>query len=104
MAGEWGFLTNHALVLACLARGADVRVRTIAEDVGITLRPAHRIVSELVEAGYVTRRRVGGRNVYQIHPELPLRYRLEQGHEVGELLGILVGGDHGPSVLFPVDS
>lgn len=53
---------------------------------GITLRAAQDIVSDLVTAGYLTRTRVGRRNRYDVHPELPLRHPLEQGHKVGELL------------------
>jgi hypothetical protein len=34
--GKWGFLTNHARVLACIARDPGVRIRDIAATLGIT--------------------------------------------------------------------
>ena len=90
MAEGWTFLTNHALVLLCVARDPDVRIRTVADCAGITERAAQRIMSELVETGYLTRHRLGRRNFYEVHPELPMRHPLEADHQVGELLRALV--------------
>jgi DNA-binding MarR family transcriptional regulator len=93
--GEWTFLTNHCHVLLQLALEPDIRLRDIAARVGITERAAHAIVSDLVEAGYVTRTRIGRRNRYTVFPTLPLRHRLESDHVVGELLAVL-GAPLGP--------
>ena len=89
---QWSFLTNHAHVLLCIAHDPASRLRDISDAVGITERAAHRILSELVEEGYVARERVGRRNRYQVKPELPLRHPLVQGREVGDLLAVLVAG------------
>ena len=89
----WSFLTNHARVLVCIAQDAGVRLREIGEAIGITERAAHRIVTELADAGYVTRRRVGRRNHYIIESHLPVPDRLARGQNVGELLAILAGTD-----------
>jgi DNA-binding transcriptional ArsR family regulator len=88
---RWDFLTNHAHVLTCVADDPGIRLRDIATAVGITERAAHRILSELVEEGYVVREREGRRNRYQVKPELPLRHPLVQGREVGDLLEVLLG-------------
>jgi predicted ArsR family transcriptional regulator len=91
---EYEFLTNHAQVLLCVAHDPGIRLRDIAETVGITERSAHRIASELVEDGYVVRERVGRRNLYKVKPELPLRHALMQETEqgrVGDLLDVLLG-------------
>ena len=88
---RWDFLTNHAHVLVCVARDPGVRLREIAAAVGITERAAHRILSELVDAGYVVRERQGRRNRYEVKTELPLPHPLAREHEVGDLLGVLVG-------------
>jgi len=88
---RWDFLTNHAHVLVCVARDPGIRLRDIAAAVGITERAAHRIVSELVDEGYVVRKREGRRNYYQVKAKLPLRHPLAEEHEVGDLLGVLVG-------------
>ena len=87
---DWDFLTNHAHVLTCVAHDPGIRLRDIAAAVGITERAAHRILSELVEGGYVLRQRVGRRNRYQVVPELPLRHPLVRGREVGDLLEVLL--------------
>ena len=84
----WSFLTNHARVLICIAHDPGVRLRDIGDAVGITERAAHRIVGELVEAGYVTRRRVGRRNRYAVRADLPADL-LARGGRVGDLLAIL---------------
>lgn len=83
---SWTFLSNHGHVLICLAEDPDIRGRDIAAKVGITERAAQSIVSDLVEAGYVSRDRVGRRNKYEIHPDLPLRHPVENEHSIGELL------------------
>jgi hypothetical protein len=91
-ARRWDFLTNHAHVLVCVARDPAARLRDIAEAVGITERAAHRIVSELVEGGYLKRERQGRRNQYTVEAKSPLRHPLTAEHEVGELLGLLLKG------------
>jgi MarR family len=85
----WSFLTNHARVLICIAQDPGVRLREIGDRVGITERAAHRIVDELVEAGYVLRTRTGRRNQYAIRPALPLPDGLVHERSVGDLLSIL---------------
>ncbi|HEU6443488.1 MAG TPA: winged helix-turn-helix domain-containing protein [Gaiellaceae bacterium] len=85
----WTFLTNHAHALICIARDPGIRIQDIANRVGITLRAAQSIVADLAAEGYVTRTRVGRRNRYEVHPQLPLRHPLEQDHAVGQLLAAL---------------
>jgi uncharacterized membrane protein len=88
---RWDFLTNHAHVLVCVAHDSGIRLREIAAAVGITERAAHRILSELVDEGYVLRERQGRRNHYQVKAKLPLRHPLAEQLEVGDLLGVLIG-------------
>ena len=90
MENRWDFLTHHAHVLVCVAQDPGVRLRDIAASVGITERGAHKILSELVEEGYVQRERHGRRNRYQVMPDLPLRHPLVQEQEVGQLLEVLL--------------
>src|ERR687895_974209 len=85
----WVFLTNHAYVLLCLARDPGIRLRDVAEHVGITERAAQRIVADLVADGYVTRMRAGRRNRYRVNSSAPLRHQLVDGHVVGDLLRAL---------------
>ena len=89
---EWTFLSNHAQVLLCIAQDPGIRLRDIGDQVGITERAAHRIVSELDEAGYLTRERDGRRNRYTISRELPLPDRVARNRRIGDLLEILTAG------------
>lgn len=86
---QWTFLSNHAQVLLCVAHDPSSRLRDIGERVGITERAAHRIVDELVEAGYLTRERRGRRNHYTIVDHLPLPDPLVRGQRVADLLRLL---------------
>lgn len=85
----WTFLTNHSHVLICLAEDPEMRLRDVAERVGITERAVFRIVADLEEAGVLTRHREGRRNQYEIHGNRPLRHPVEMHRTVGDLLGLL---------------
>jgi hypothetical protein len=85
----WTFLTNHAHVLICLAGDPDLRLRDVADLVGITERATQRIVADLVEAGYVERARTGRRNTYRLRLERPMRHPVEADHPVGVLVQAL---------------
>ena len=85
----WRFVTNHGHVLACIAADPEARLRDIATAIGITERTAGQIVSELEQAGYLTKTRVGRRNTYEVHGELPLRHPEHRHHTVGELIRFL---------------
>ena len=87
---EWSFLTNHARALVCIARDPGVRLREIAEVLGVTERRAFGIVNDLTEAGYVIKDKDGRRNRYSIQSHLPLRVRVGREPTIGEVLGVLV--------------
>jgi DNA-binding MarR family transcriptional regulator len=86
----WQFVTNHTQVLLCLARDPDMRLRDVADSVGITIGSAQRILSDLVEAGFVERERHGRRNRYVINRDSPmLRHAAQDGQDIGGLLDLL---------------
>ncbi len=87
----WTFLTNHSYVVICLHRDPDVRLRDVAEQVGIMERAVQRIVQELEESGVITRRRQGRRNSYKVHSRGHLRHPLEGHCSVGDLLEMVDG-------------
>jgi predicted transcriptional regulator len=103
MNGSWDFLTNHAHVLLCVANDPGVRLRDIADAVGITERGAHKILSQLVEEGYVRRERQGRRNNYEVLTDLPLRHPLVQEKEIGDLLAVLTRQRRGKARSGPED-
>lgn len=86
---SWTFLTNHGHVLLCIHRDPGIRLRDIAQQVGVTERAAQKIVADLADAGYVQVERIGRRNQYTIEDSRPLRHPLEAAHRVGELLEVL---------------
>ena len=86
---RWRFVTNHGHVLETIARDPTARLRDIAATVGITERHAAQIVSDLEQAGYITKARDGRRNRYEVHDELPLRHPQHRHHTVGGLISFL---------------
>src|SRR3954469_18113959 len=70
---SWTVLTNHGQALVCLAEDPDIRLVDLAERIGVRERSAHRIVSELAEAGDVARERRGNRGVYKGDEGKPMR-------------------------------
>ena len=88
---SWGFLTNHARVLLCVARDPGVRLRDIASSLDITERSAHGFVTDLTAAGYVVKQKDGRRNRYQIQAHMPLREPASQEPAIGEVLALLAG-------------
>jgi DNA-binding transcriptional ArsR family regulator len=85
----WNFVTSHGVALIEVYRDPDATVRELSERVGVTERQTHRVLSDLVSAGYLTRRRVGRRNTYRVNEAKPMRHPAVSAHRVGELLSAL---------------
>ena len=83
---EWTFVTNYALVLASIAKNPGRTAREIGDDVGVTERTAHKLIMDLEKDGYISKTKVGVKNTYKIHPELPIK---STDSAVGELLKLL---------------
>ena len=82
---DWNFITNHGRVLAVIAMHLGTTAREIGDAVGITERAAHRIIRDLEHGGYLSKRRVGRRNSYRIHADVPLKDDVSDA-AVGKLL------------------
>jgi DNA-binding Lrp family transcriptional regulator len=95
-ASAWTFLTNHAHVLVLIAQDPEIRLRDVAERVGITERAVQRIVADLEAAAYLERKRFGRRNHYLVDLEMPVRHPVEANRtrNVGELLALLRAAAH----------
>lgn len=89
--GDWTFLSNHGHVLLCIAGEPGIRLREVAERVGVTERAVQRIVADLEEGGYLSRVREGRRNHYEVHADRPLRHPVEAHREVRVLLELILG-------------
>ncbi len=86
---NWTFLTNYGHVLLCIAADPEIRMKDIAERVGITERATQRIVADLLAAGYLTSDKTGRRRSYQVHSALPFRHPVERHNEIGMLLRLV---------------
>jgi DNA-binding MarR family transcriptional regulator len=82
----WTFLSNHGNVIVYIDEHRDARLREIAEAIGLTERATHKLVSELVDEGYLTRKRVGRRNEYSVNADKKLRQPALAKHTLHELL------------------
>lgn len=85
----WTFLTNHAHVLLCLARGEALTARELGLQIGITERAVQVILADLTDSGYLIKEKVGRRNLYTVNRKGRLRHPLEAHHTIGELITAL---------------
>ncbi|MFI8103876.1 helix-turn-helix transcriptional regulator [Streptomyces sp. NPDC086023] len=90
---SWTFVTNHARILAMIFRDPEIRLRDMAAACQVTERAALAIVTDLENAGYLTRDRRGRRNHYQVTPGTLFRHPAEGQHEITDLLKLLGGLD-----------
>ena len=87
---RWTFLSNHAHVLICLAKDPSVRIRELAEQIGITERAVTNLISDLEAEGLIKRHKEGRRNTYELKLDTPLRHPVEQHRRVGELVRLIL--------------
>ena len=88
---NWNFLTNHGRALLCVAHDPSVRIRDIADSLGITERRANGIVTDLTDAGYLIKTKDGRRNRYEIQAHLPIPEPTARERAIGEVLDLLAG-------------
>lgn len=86
----WTLVSNHGHALLCLVEQPDMRIWELAGRVGVRERSAQRIVSELVEAGYLSREWRGARVRYTVHRDRPLRRAGLSTRTLGDLLDVLL--------------
>jgi DNA-binding MarR family transcriptional regulator len=86
---EFAFLTNHGKTLLLIAHDPQIRIRDVAQLLGITERRTQRIVADLAGAGYIERERNGRRNHYTVRTHLPLGLPIQRDADIGSLLAIL---------------
>lgn len=85
---NWTFLSNHSHVLVCIARNNELRIRDIAQLVGITERAVAVIISDLEDGGYLKRVKQGRRNEYSLNKKGKLRHELENKISIGKILDL----------------
>jgi len=85
----WTFLTNHSHVLLCLVESPSIKMREIAEKVGITERAVQNIIADLRKEGYIDREKKGRRNKYKINTEMHLKHPLEEHKTMADLIRLI---------------
>jgi DNA-binding MarR family transcriptional regulator len=91
MSDSWTVFTNHAHVLFVISEDSEMRLRDVADRVGITERAAQRIVAELEQCGFLEHEKVGRRNRYHIVRNLNLRHPVEAHMSLDALLDLFAG-------------
>lgn len=85
---NWTFLSNHGHVMIQLNQNPEMKVKDLAERVGITERRTQTILAELEAAGYISVTRNGRRNTYKVNQNLKFRHPSESNKSIGLLLKI----------------
>src|ERR1700722_6859258 len=86
---DFRFLTKHRNTPLLIARDPHLRIREIAGLLDIPERTAQRIVSDLVQTGYIDSERQGRRNVYSVRSDRPFSLPFQRDIDINALLGIL---------------
>lgn len=89
MSKQWTFLSHHAHVLIALDRAADSKIDELAQILGLTPRSVVNVLNDLVDGGYLTKTKVGRRNLYSINKEAELRHATSGQKKVGDLISSL---------------
>jgi DNA-binding transcriptional ArsR family regulator len=95
---RWMFLSNHGHVFTYITKHPKSTAEETARKINLSMRGVQNILADLNEAGYLEKVREGRSNSYIVHPELPMRHRLERQHAVGDMLHAL-GCDNSKKVL-----
>ncbi len=86
---KWTFLSNHGHVFAYIAEHPQSTTQYIAQKAGLSIRAVQIIIDDLEEEGYISKKKNGRSNHYEINSDKPLRHRLEKKHNVGNILHAL---------------
>lgn len=89
MVHEWTFLTSHALVLIEVARDPECRIRDVAGRLDLTERRVQGVLKDLVDSGYLQRRKVGRGYRYRIVPTGRFRHPRVRMLEIRSLLALV---------------
>jgi len=85
------FLTIQARVLLAVAADCNIRMRDLANQLGLTERAIYDAIHALIAGGFLEVERVGRRNCYRLVLE-PKDGEVAEVEAVGELAGLLRSG------------
>lgn len=93
MTDDWTFLTKHAAVLLVLSATPDATLDEIAAGAALSHRWTVKVVNDLLDAGYVTRKRAGRSYTYVVDITAPLRLDVVHHAHVERLTSLLEASD-----------
>ena len=79
---RWHFLTHHS-------RDPEIKLATLASEVGITPRATQHLLRDLERDGAISRIRVGRRNHYEVHLDALAPSEIGSSVTLGNVLGRL---------------
>ena len=86
---NWALITNHASVLLHIAQHPRTTAREIAAAAGITERATRKIIADLDQAHFISKKKEGRRILYTINSETKMRHDNVQEIAVGKFLEVL---------------
>jgi DNA-binding transcriptional ArsR family regulator len=86
---EWTFITKHAVALSFIASNPRITALELGARLHITERAVRKLIADLYNAGYVTKKREGRGVKYRVNPELPLRHDSHREVGIGDFLTTL---------------
>jgi DNA-binding transcriptional ArsR family regulator len=86
---EWTFITRHAAALSFIARNPRITALELGANLGITERAVRKLIADLYNAGYISKKREGRGVRYRINPDLSLRHETHREVGIGDFLATL---------------
>jgi DNA-binding transcriptional ArsR family regulator len=86
---EWTFITKHAVALSLIAKNPRITALELGAALGVTERAVRKLIADLYNAGYVSKKREGRGVRYRINPDLSLRQDTHREVDIGDFLATL---------------
>lgn len=89
MPKKWNFLSNYGLVLTHLFQNPRATLREIARGTDLTERAVYQIVRDLEEHGFIGKKRVGRRNIYNVNESALFSFPVYQNLNIAQMITAL---------------
>jgi DNA-binding MarR family transcriptional regulator len=86
---KWTLITNHAAVLLHIAQHPRTTARDIASAARITERATRKIIADLDQAEFISKKKEGRRILYTIKPDAKMRHDKVEEVAIGKFLEAL---------------
>jgi DNA-binding transcriptional ArsR family regulator len=83
---EWTFITRHAVALSLISKDPRITALELSAAMGITERAVRKVIADLYNAGYISKKRRGRGVRYRINPDATMRQDTHREIAIGDLL------------------